>query len=273
MKRKLLWMLLLFSMLLFTGCEYPKLEEPEIEYHLVQENIYTLTDGTCVDLWNDEWGDTNYYRLADGTELLRERCSISPENVYVGGQESFDDLTAEAQKNVKTYYVKKGILYDIGEELEKRYSGYLTLQKQGKGYSKAFVDQSVAPAASNDKVMWFLTSVYIPVDVEANTGTDLYLCAAFDRITGDVIPSTDMFIIPKEGICDALLNKLPPGQETMRDEMKALFSLEYLVWFPDALHIIYPQGTLREDSSSIYTWKYEKLADIMQPWAIPEQEE
>ena len=273
MKRKLLLVLILFSIVLFTGCEWRKFEEPEIEYHLVQENIYTLSDGASVDLWQDEWEDRNYYRLSDGTELLSEMEAAGPENVYVGGQESFDDLTVEAKEKVRLYYEKQGILYDIHEELEKVYDGYLVLQKQGKEYSKTFVDQSVSPAASNNKLMWFLTSVYIPVDVAANTGTDVYYCAAFDRTTGDVIPVADMFTIPEEEICDTLINKLPSGEEALYKKMKTLFSLEYLIWFPDSLHIIYPQGTLYENSTGIYTLDYEKLTDILQPWAIPEQTE
>ena len=273
MKRNLLLVMLLFSVWLFVGCQQPKFEEPDIEYHLVQEGVYTLADGTRVDLWQDEWGATNYYRLADGTELLRERSSTSPENVYVGGQESFDDLTPAAQEKVRVYYEEKGILYDIGEELEKVYAGYLTLQEQGKEFSTRYVHQDISPASSNDTVMSFLTVVSVPVDIEKRTITELRWCATFDRTTGDMIPVSGLFTIPEEQICAVLLDKLSPGKEQLLGKMKEMFSLEYLVWFPDSLHIIYPQGTLREDSSSIYTWEYEKLTDILQPWAIPKQEE
>lgn len=275
MKQKLLLVLLLLSVVLFTGCEWRKFEEPEIEYHLVQEGVYTFADGTRVDLWQDEWKDTNYYWLADGTPLVIERYGSGPENVHVIGQEDFDDLTAEAQEKVTAYYVKQGLLYDIGNELEKVYAGYLDMQMQGKEeeFSALYVEQNVSPASSNDRIMCFTITVRTPLVVQERISQTESCCTVFDRTTGEVLPLSELFTIPEAEICRTLLDRAQLNDAAVQAKMEKAFLPEYIIFYPGVLEIDYPHGVLEEYSNWIVAVDYEDIKDILQPWAIPYQEE
>lgn len=70
---------------------------------------FTVSDGTEVDLLQYGTGSfSNRYQLRNGTELLYELNPTGPENMYVGGIESFDDLSEVAKKNVSAYYAEQG---------------------------------------------------------------------------------------------------------------------------------------------------------------------
>lgn len=75
----------------------------------------TLSDGTNVYVWRGSGYDN--YRLADGTVLLRVDDSSVPENSYVGGVESLDDLSEAAKAGVLEFYDEQGLLYDVQIEL------------------------------------------------------------------------------------------------------------------------------------------------------------
>ena len=70
-----------------------------------------LSDGTTLNIWRSIHGSA--YTLPNGAELLRVRDLSGPERVYVGGTESFDDLTQTAQANVLKFYEDHGLLYDL----------------------------------------------------------------------------------------------------------------------------------------------------------------
>ena len=69
-RRSLLFGLLL--LLLLTGCQEITGTPEEFHWVLVEEGAYTLSDGTRVDRWEEEFRFWRLYKLPDGTELLRE---------------------------------------------------------------------------------------------------------------------------------------------------------------------------------------------------------
>ena len=89
------------------------------------------------------------------------------------------------------------------------------------------LEQSIYPTASSQEVMYFLTSVTLPLD--GNTATELRLGAAFDRKTGR--PGTPGAVhLPPEALITALLNCSEVTEPTLRREMTTAFRPEYLVF-------------------------------------------
>lgn len=56
--------------------------------------------------------------------LLAVTDSSGPDNCYVGGIESFDDLSETAKEKVLAYYEAQGTLYDEEAELERAYAAW-----------------------------------------------------------------------------------------------------------------------------------------------------
>ena len=79
-----------------------------------------LADGTALDVLEDNnpVADRTYL-LPGGAELLWVRGPSGPEHCYVGGLESFDDLSARAREKVSAWYEDRGPLFDEAAELEK----------------------------------------------------------------------------------------------------------------------------------------------------------
>ena len=66
---------LALALLLLAGCQEITGAPAEINWVLVEEGAYTLSDGTRVDKWERAWKEFRFwqlYKLPDGTELLRE---------------------------------------------------------------------------------------------------------------------------------------------------------------------------------------------------------
>ena len=64
---------LALALLLLAGCQEITGTPAEINWVLVEEGAYTLSDGTRVDKWEqEEFRFWQLYKLPDGTELLRE---------------------------------------------------------------------------------------------------------------------------------------------------------------------------------------------------------
>ena len=80
--------------LLLVGCgrkEEPIHDEPV----LVEPGIYTLSDGTVIDLWKTELFADLIYQTADGIELLRLREPVDIANVHVGNMIPFTELNED----------------------------------------------------------------------------------------------------------------------------------------------------------------------------------
>ena len=129
------------------------------------------------------------------------------------------------------------------------------------------LEQSIYPTASSQEVMYFLTSVTLPLD--GNTATELRLGAAFDRKTGEALEPQELFTCSPEALITALLNCSEVTEPTLRREMTTAFRPEYLVFFPEHLEVSFPQGVLpSQEYAYILSIPYEDLP--LPPWAIPE---
>ena len=234
---------------------------------LVREEMLTLSDGTEVEVWIN--GGDNSYRLSDGTELLREIKPSGPQNVYVGGVESFDQLSAPAQEAVAAYYAEQGLLYDVEEVLERAYADY---RDGGEDFSAYLVEQSVSPSASNERLMYFTTTVFCSID--SGTAEETSLPAVFDRETGEKLDIWSLFAVPEEEARAALVDKMAEGGYIPRAELEAALRPEYITFRTGGLNLTFPRGTLpSQEHSAGWGLDYQELDGLLQPWAIPEEPE
>lgn len=230
----------------------------------------TLSDGSNIDIWNYFYDFV--YTLQNGTELLRIRNLTGPNNVYVGGIESFDDLGEEARSNVLKFYENQGLLYDIQDELEKAYDGYLKKEDFSK-FSAYLISQDIAPTASNEHMMYFLTSVLLPID--NNHYYEYRIGAAFDRKTGKAISNWDLFSCSPKEAKQKILDIAGVSDPILRKEMEIAFKPESIILFPDNLEVSFQQGTLpSQENSYILGLDYDdRLSGILNEWAIPKSRE
>lgn len=238
--------------------------EVQIEYLRIP-GVHTLEDGTQID---HLIGATySFYCLANGTELLMVRDTIGPDNVHSGTVESLDELPQKAQENIKAYYDEQGILYDISATLEDAYEAYCILKDE---FSTYMLSQEMVPTASSDKVIYYLTVVTTP-DNKSYGHAELRLGVAFNKDTGEVIPTTDLFTCEADELIGRFSEICKVGDEALIAEMIENFKLEYVVFFPDNLEIAFPVEALPEYGVShgmgfAYS---EEVRSLLQPWAVP----
>ena len=230
-------------------------------------NVFPLSDGTEVDLiqYGSALFASNIYRLRDGKQLLRELPPSGPENVAVGGVAGFDDLPPAAQEAVSAYYDRRGLLYNIKQQVEAAYQAYRTDPDSPPFH----VEQSISPSAASSRVLYFLTSVTMPGG--NGSGKELRLGDAFDRETGARLPPLTLFSLPPEQVPEALVSLSKPENDTLHTEMLAAFRPEYLVFFPEHLELNFPRGTLpSQEYDYIAALDYTpQLTALLQSWAIP----
>jgi len=235
---------------------------------LRERKAFTFADGKSADLWRPNDSGSDVYKLSDGTTLLTIQDPTGPDNVYVVGRESFDDLSESAKRAVSEYYKKQGLLYDTRSEVENAYTEYLACKESGKEYHERNITQDIAPTASNDTIMCFLTSVYLPVN--GQTAQEISRGAVFDRNTGKVRSIWDLFALPEEEVRQWLFDAFHVDS-SLRAEMEAALKPEYIALFPDNLSVTFPQGSL---PSQEYSWSfgftYKDLKAVLQPLAIPD---
>ena len=231
----------------------------------------TLKDGTAVDVLEEGYYSTSRtYRLPDGTELLWVRGPSGPENHFVGSLESFNDLNQQAQKRISAWYEERGLLYDEGAELEKAYAAW---QKSGEDFRCSMVEQDVSPSASSGKVMYFHTSLTLPLyQDEAGTSCALSLGDAFDRETGEHLELWDLFRCPeaeaRQAIIDACLDWAGSGD--IRAGLEAALTPERVVVSSDSLYMHFEPGVISKDPTG-YAFNADMgtLKDLMYDWAVP----
>ena len=261
---------LCLSGLLLTGCggiHGPAKVEPKWE--LAEENALVLSDGTAVDRWQKGYSGYDFYKLKDGTELLREEHPSGPENVYVGGRESFTSLPEHTAKAISAYYDDMGLLYDLETEAEGAYQEYLTCQAEKTEFSSHLLGQSTSLCASNERVVYFLTSVTLPLG--GQYAMEYQAGAAFDRETGKVIPVWDLFTLPEEDVKALIVEKFAPRSEAERAEMLEKLTAEDLVFQPDSLSVSFPYGVLTTELyTSVVGIDYGELTGVLHDWAVPD---
>lgn len=265
------WQLILLSLcglILLSGCSGAA--QQAADWVLEEEGAVTLSDGTQVDLWHLGHNDDGFYKLSDGTLLLRIDTPCGPQNSFAAGVESFDDLSPAAQEAVSAYYEAQGLLYDPQAQLEDAYATYLDCQTAGTEYQERYIRQEIYPVACNDTIMCFLTSVILPVEGENDrTVQELSLSAVFDRDTGERLRIWDLFTLPEEETRQRLLDLAAGFDPVLRSEAEAALRPEYIIPRSDGLELTFPQGSL---PSQEYTWgtsvPYSDLQDVLRPWAI-----
>lgn len=261
---------LCLSGLLLTGCGgiHGPVKE-EWEWKLKEEDALILSDGTAVDRWQKGYSGYDFYKLKDGTELLREEHPSGPENVYVGGRESFTSLPEHTAKAISAYYDDMGLLYDLETEVEGAYQEYLTCQTEGEEFFSYYLGQSTSLCASNERVVYFLTSVTLPLGGQC--GMNYQVGAAFDRETGKVIPVWDLFTLPEEDVKALIVEEFAPRSEAERAEMLEKLTAEYLVFQPDSLNVFFPQGVISTQAhSSGVGIEYSELTGVLHDWVVPD---
>lgn len=261
---------LCLSGLLLTGCGgiHGPVKE-EWEWKLKEEDALILSDGTAVDRWQKGYSGYDFYKLKDGTELLREEHPSGPENVYVGGRESFTSLPEHTAKAISAYYDDMGLLYDLETEVEGAYQEYLTCQTEGEEFFSYYLGQSTSLCASNERVVYFLTSVTLPLG--GQYGMNYQVGAAFDRESGEVIPMWDLFALPEEDVKALIVEEFAPRSEAERAEMLEKLTAEYLVFQPDSLNVSFPYGVLATELyTSVVGIDYGELTGVLHDWAVPD---
>ena len=225
----------------------------------------TLADGTALD--RVDQSSRVCYELPEGPLLLWEDRAFGPDNVH-NGRESFDDLSPRAQERVLAYYEQQGLLYDLQGELERAWAAYQAAGRP-EDFRGFIVGQQIYPAGSNDRLMYFCTELTLPV--EAGVVESRRLTAAFDRDTGEVIDSWDLFTCPPEEAVRTILELAEPNDPALRREMEAAFSPEMLLFGQDGLEIFFPRGSLpsQEYGCGFYVACEGPLAGILQDWALP----
>lgn len=258
--------------LLLAGCSRQADEYDKYEFTMVEEKAYTLSDGTSVDRWQRwHWGD-DYYWLPDGTDLLWVREPMGPENV-VNGRENVDDLNETARAAVLAWFEERGLLYDVEQELERAYALYLTCRENGERYQEGTVEQIIAPAFSNERIICFETRVTLPLD-EVQMIDKRTLATVFDRETGRDISSWDLFTIPEEEVRAWVAEQVALDDPVLRREMEAALEPEWIFLEPGGLSVMFPRGVLPGyETGCGWFEEYEKAPRaVLQPWVIPEGE-
>lgn len=233
---------------------------------LLTAKTAALSDGTITNIWN--YSNASAFTLPNGIELLRVQKLSGPNNVSVGRVENFDDLNEEAQKNVMRFYNEQGLLYDEQAELEKAYADYLQ-QDESTMFKSHMISQDIVPTASNETVIYFLTSVLLPIDYD--NYYEYRIGAAFDKKTGEVFRNWDLFSCPPEEAIQTILDLAGITDSTLREEMKNAFKPENIIFFPDNLEVCFGRGTLpsQENGYTLALDYDEKLSEILNEWAIP----
>lgn len=236
---------------------------------ILKRNTLTLRDGTSVDLLERDGQRSRTYRLPDGTELLRVEDPFGPENSYVGGVESFDDLSQAAQERVRAWYQEQAPLYDEREELEKSCAAYREL---GEAFEGDWIQQNVTPCASNERVMYFVTSLTLPQERGTRLCYELQLGGAFDRETGEKIDNWVLFAVPEAEV----RRRFPElcgwvDEPELREAMSEALDPEWLVFFPEHVSVSFPPGSLPgEKDSYVISLYYKDAPDgFFQTWAVP----
>ena len=249
-------------------CYEAELIDMDIEKNNTPASTITLSDGTELRVYPDS--DHTLYALANGTDLLLENHPQTPENTMAVGKKNIDHLEENAKAAVLAYYEERGRLYDIMEELEKASAIYQQSQNK-ENFSMMRIEQNVYPTAANDRLIFFQTSLHLPL--AEKTFTERNLCEVFDRKTGAYIPIEDLFICPLEELGSQLL-ALAHLSDADRADMEAAFRREYIFFTEDSLCIDFPAGSLTNYKEQyIVPLKYTSdLRGLMHDWAIPKED-
>ena len=232
--------------------------EVQIEGRLIR-NYHSLADGTGVDLFKAQ--RYSIYSLASGEELLFVHKTTEVDETYVQGIGDLGDLDEPAQERIKAWYHDQGLLYDVPQVLEEAYAAWLA---DGDGFQTYTLGQEICPSATNEEVIYFLTIVSLP-------GSELRLCEAFDKETGEPIPMEEVFTCEPREFIQRLAKIAGIDDGALIEEMTAAFQTEYVTVSQSFLEVNFPAGTLPSEELPFgMGFEYnEEIRELLQPWAVP----
>ena len=230
---------------------------------------YELEDGTILNVRKDYQGTR--YETAEGTESLWEQEPIGPDNISVGGLPSLDMLNAQAQEMILSYYQNLGLLYDRNDELERAWQSYLASDNPLQ-FQSHHLSQDICPSAANDTLIWYTIYVTLPAENGLHHQTSTH--TAFDRITGSVIDTAELFACDEAELARRILDIVDMPDTELAREMEQAFRFEYLSFQSQALDICFPAGSLMSQNIDyLLGIEYEDLDGFIHPWAIPDSVE
>lgn len=267
-------LLLIFLILFVSGCR--NTSERTSKPILMEENIYTLSNGEAVSVWKYPNDSKSIYRLENGVELLAVSEIRGPENIFTGYTESLQDLSQAAQDQIIEFYRQQGALYSVEDYLEKAYTEYIDSTADST-FQCYYIEQTTAPDGSNDTLIYFVTTVLLPL------GQDEYdsisLTHAFDRQTGDLINGWDLYCAPEDEVKSALLQNYSTDAKTMAAIYNA-FCPEYVRLHAEGYEVIFSSAALNDTDkgqeelhqaiqiAGDYT---DAVLSVLNNWAIPKQ--
>lgn len=236
---------------------------------------FKLKDGTEVEIWAEDFGKTQVYKLEDGTELLRDGGKRNPSNVVISGQEKFGELKEEVKTRILTYMEEHIALYDVTEELEKAYAVYRTKTEQ-KEFDTPLLNQETFLQASNDRMLYFIVNG--TVSEQGEHTTEIGMGMAFDRETGEPVEMWDLFRCTREELVQTILKCSKISDPVLEQEMFEALRPEYILFYPNTLEVRFPNGTLpsKEEKDQSYAsfafdWSEKAIKEIVYEWAIPKE--
>lgn len=172
--------LFLVLALALTGCKGSDVPEKV----LIQENVYTCSDGAEVSAWRFESDGKLIYQLSDGTELLATRVS-GPERSMQEGEESFNQLEDRVQEQILGFYQQQEKPYQLEDLLEMAYGEQ---QENPEDFRCYLVTEETVVTASDETTVTCTTTVSLPIGHGENqTHTVVH---TFDRTTGALVKET-----------------------------------------------------------------------------------
>lgn len=229
-----------------------------------------LSDGTSVDMWETSFGVV--YKVSNGTELVRVQNTPGPNDIVVVGLDNVTDLSDTAKSNILTFYKDQGLFYDLNSELESAYADYQQTETKSE-FKSHMLSQDITLCTFNDSVMYFITTVNLPID--GYNLKQLRLGATFDRKTGKQINAWELFSCEKNEVIQTILDLAQVTDPVLRAEMEKAFSPENIVMFQNNLEVSFPKGTLpsQENGYTICLDYNEEISKILNIWAIPNHRE
>ena len=262
---------LLGSLLFLTGCQ----KDTQLVWKQKQENFMTFPDGSVVSVWNQQdpdmpgsvWEDTDIYRLADGTELLRVHATVPVEHVGTAGVDAFETLNAATQDSVKDYFAQQGVLYDIPTQLERAYEAYLEQKENGEDFDPHILEQQIAPTAANESIICYVTTVSLPV--AGRNYTEIRCSAVFDRQSGRVLNNWELFQVSEQAAREFLTDAYAEGNPETKEAFASALQPEYITLLSDHIEILLPAEDGKGTTTGLAIG-YDKLQGVLQDWAVME---
>lgn len=236
-------------------------------HHKIYRNAMQLSDGTPIDIWTD--GIRREYWLEDGTVLLVEENTGSPENYYRWNElKYYEDFPEAAQQGILDYYEKMGQRYDIPGLLEDAYLVY-GVSKEIKTH---MVSQYTGIEAWNDSIICCQVNLSLPQE-RSNGGHD-YFCegAVFDRQTGAHISNFDLFTLTPAELEAYLLDQLDTDGSLDRSSIQLNLKPEQIVLRRDGGIDFFLVDRVEDGAPLMLQMGLtaEQAREILQPWAVME---